>query len=194
MAVVSPDPQVHRPTVDVGAVRRLTFELLKALGQDVNRPGLEGTPDRVARFWKEFIEYDAGNFDLTFEHMATDQMVIVKGIGTVSLCEHHMLPFSMQVAVGYIATEKVIGLSKIARIVHRVAHALQIQERICHEIADHIEQVAGTKDVAVYAEGEHSCMSMRGIRTPATMSTSVMRGKFFDLTDTRQEFLSIATR
>ena len=107
-------------------------------------------------------------------------------------CEHHLLPFWCDVSVGYIATDAVLGLSKFGRIAKKYAHRLQLQEQLVHQIADEVEQVTGSPNVAVLAQGEHLCMSMRGVETPAIMKSSVMRGVFFHSPTARQEFLSLA--
>lgn len=170
----------------------LTSRLLVAIGEDPVRDGLSGTPARVASWWNEFIHYEPGNTDVTFEAITTDQMVVVTGVRVYSLCEHHLLPFWCDLSLGYIARDKVLGLSKFARIAHKYAHRLQIQERLVHNIADEIERLTGSPDVAVFGAGVHMCMVMRGIKTKGVMKTSVMRGMFFDVQKTRQEFLSLA--
>jgi GTP cyclohydrolase I len=167
-------------------------ELLAALGEDPTRDGLKDTPARWARMWAEFIEHDPGRTETAFHSVATDQMVIVSGIRVWSMCEHHLLPFWCEVAVGYIARDRVLGLSKFARIAHQFAHRLQIQERLIQQIADRIEELTGSPDIAVLGQGEHLCMSMRGVRSPALMKTSVMRGIFRDLPSAREEFLRLA--
>jgi GTP cyclohydrolase IA len=110
-----------------------------------------------------------------------------------SLCEHHLLPFWCDVSIGYVARDKVLGLSKFARVAHQFAHRLQVQERLTHQVADEVERLAGSGDVAVLARGNHLCMAMRGIRSPATMTTSVMRGVFRETPSAREEFLRLAT-
>ena len=186
MAVESTNPQIDRDRVVY-----LTRELLLAIGEDPEREGLRGTPERVAGFWQEFIEYDPGNLDAIFESISTDQMVVVTGLRVWSLCEHHLLPFWCDISVGYIARDCVLGLSKFARIAHMFAHRPQIQERLVHQIADQIEELTCSKDVAVLASGYHTCMIMRGIRTPGTMKTTVMRGVFLKESAARQEFLTL---
>lgn len=166
-------------------------ELLITIGEDPDREGLKDTPRRFAHYWQEFINYESGNSDVTFESVTTDQMVIVSGIRVWSLCEHHLLPFWCDISIGYIARNRVLGLSKFARIAHKYAHRLQIQERLIHQIADEIQELTQSKDIAILASGEHLCMSMRGIKTPAQMKTSVMRGVFFEKPEARQEFLTI---
>lgn len=164
-------------------------ELLNALEQPY-REGLAETPQRVARFWEEFLDYDPGNIDVTFESTSVDQMIVVTGIRVYSLCEHHLLPITCDVSIGYISGPRVLGLSKLARIAHKYAHKLQLQERMTQEIADEVSATAGVLDVAVLIEGVHMCMTMRGIKTPGKMITSVMRGKF-RTGQARMEFLQL---
>jgi len=166
-------------------------EILEGIGEDPEREGLKDTPRRFASWWSEFIEYEPGTTDTCFEHVTTDQMVVVSGMRVWSLCEHHLLPFWCDVSIGYIATDKVLGLSKFARIAHECAHRLQLQERLTQQIADRIEQVTQCPDVAVLARGEHLCMTMRGIRTPSRMTSSVMRGVFRAESEARAEFLRL---
>jgi len=177
--------------VDEERLQRIARELLEAIGEDPDRAGLEQTPRRFAKMWREFIEYDPGTIDTTFESMCTDQMVVVSGMKVFSLCEHHLLPFWTTISVAYIASDHVLGLSKFARIAHKYAHRLQVQERLVDEIADEISAVTKTKDVGVLARGEHLCMQMRGVRTEGLMTTSVMRG-VFRTNDARNEFLTLA--
>lgn len=186
--------QDNQGQVDTPAIEQAIRQILRAIGEDEQREGLKDTPGRVARFWQEFINYDPGNVDVAFESVTTDQMVVVSGVKVWSICEHHLLPFQCAIAIGYIARDKVLGLSKFARIAHQMAHRLQIQERLVHVIADEVERLTESPDVAVVADGEHLCMSIRGIRTPATMTTSVMRGVFFSSPEARAEFLRLAKR
>lgn len=165
--------------------------LLMSIGEDDLREGLRDTPHRVARFYKEFIDYDPGKVDVTFSSIETDQMVVVKDIRVYSLCEHHLLPMTLDVHIGYITRDKVLGLSKLARIAHKHAHRLQIQERLTRDIADEVGQLANTEDVAVLIEGTHMCMQMRGIRSSGKMITSVMRGTFKNRPACRTEFLQL---
>lgn len=163
-----------------------------AIGEDPTRSGIAETPRRFASWWREFIEYNPGVLDTTFESVTTDQMVVVSGMRVWSVCEHHLLPFWCDITVGYIARDQVLGLSKFARIANKFAHRPQIQERLVHEIADEIQAIAQSPDVAVIATGEHLCMTMRGIKTPATMRSSVMRGLFLHGDKVRAEFLTLA--
>jgi len=180
--------------VDTWRIQSAVREILLAIGEDPNREGLQGTTDRVARFWEEFINYDPGKVGVTFESVQVDQMVVVRGIRVYSLCEHHLLPFWCDISIGYITRDKVLGLSKLARVAHKHAHKLQIQERLVSDIAVEVANLANTQDVAVLAEGVHLCMLMRGIKTPATMITSAMYGVFRDLPASRAEFLNLIGR
>lgn len=179
-------------TVDYDRIMELGRELLVALGEDPDREGLRDTPRRWASWWREFIEYQPGNTDTSFEAVTTDQMVVVSGIRIYSLCEHHLLPFWCDVSIGYIARDRVLGLSKFARIAHRIAHKLQLQERISNGIADEVERVTGSPDVAVMVSGVHMCMVMRGIKSGGLVSSLVTRGAFSSQPDTRADFLRLA--
>jgi GTP cyclohydrolase IA len=187
-----PEQELSARKVDYPRLLELGRELLIAIGEDPDREGLQDTPRRWASWWREFIEYDAGTTDTSFNSVSTDQMVCVSGMRVFSLCEHHLLPMWCDVAIGYIPRDKVLGLSKFARIAHKFAHQLQVQERLGEQIADELSRITGTPDVAVILKGEHLCMSARGIRTPGVMTTSVMRGVFRAEYQTRMEFLRLA--
>jgi GTP cyclohydrolase I len=186
--------QVSRRPVDITRLIEIGRDLLHAIGEEPEREGLLRTPERWARWWQEFIDYDPGNTDVTFEAIRTDQMIVVTGIRVWSLCEHHLLPFWVDVSVGYICEDTVLGLSKIARIAHDHAHRLQIQERLADGIARSVRDLANTPSVAVLCEGVHLCMVMRGVKTQGTMKTSVMYGAFRQDINARQEFLSMCER
>lgn len=177
--------------VDYDDLQRIGRELLIAIGEDPDREGIVDTPKRFAKWWREFMDYDAGVTDTSFEAVNSDAVVAVTGMRVWSLCEHHLLPFSSTLSVAYIPKERVLGLSKFARIAHKAAHRLQLQERLVNEIADEIVNVTGSNDVAVIASGEHLCMTMRGIKTYGNMRTSVMRGTFKDSDKARAEFLML---
>ncbi|MEU0845664.1 GTP cyclohydrolase I FolE [Streptomyces sp. NPDC005962] len=167
--------------------RRLLIEI----GEDPDRDGLKQTPARFARWWREFSDYDAGEVSTLFPLVTQQaQTVTVSDVHLWSLCEHHLLPFSCTVAIAYRPIGDVLGLSKFARIAHRHAHRLQIQERLVQDIAAEVSTVSGSPDVAVIAQGEHLCMSMRGIRTPALMTSSVFNGVFDDDGPARQELIA----
>ncbi len=177
--------------VDHARLIELGRELLLALGENPDREGLMDTPRRWADWWREFIEYDPGKTDTTFSAVSTDQIVCVSGMRVFSLCEHHLLPMWCDVSIGYIPNDKVLGLSKFARIAHQFAHQLQIQERLGQDIASEISRITGSQSVAVILKGEHLCMSARGIRTPGLMTSSVMRGTFRTDRDLRMEFMQM---
>lgn len=181
------------PKVDKGRIEIAVRELLLAIGENPDREGLAGTPDRVARSWSEFMDYDPGKTDTVFNESTSADLVVVSGIRLWSFCEHHMLPFWCDAAIGYMPNGKqVIGLSKIARIAHKHSHKLQLQERIASGIAEEMIDVTGTFDVGVILRGEHLCMSMRGIRSPGLMTTSDMRGGFHNDVDIRNDFYRLA--
>lgn len=181
-----------RPGIDRQRVAEIQGMLLDELvpGWELD-PHMIDTPNRVAKFWGEFLDYDPGKVATTFPVSKVDQMVAVTGIETWSLCAHHLLPFSATVAVGYLAEDRVLGLSKFARLAHASAHRPTSQEQLVETLADLIEEATGTANVAVTASGLHLCMAMRGVRTPAKMTTSVLRGRFRDETATREEWLNL---
>ncbi len=178
--------------IDKDAIRYHIRGILEALGDDPEREGIKDTPDRVARMYEEVFEgmnytndQIAEMFDKTFEEDAdyvtnSKDMVVVKDIDAFSYCEHHLaLMYNMKVTVAYVPAGKVIGLSKVARIVDMVCKRLQLQERIGSDIAEIMQKITGSKDVAVFIEGSHSCMTARGIKKPgATTYTSTLRGRF----------------
>ena len=172
--------------------------LIIALGDDPEREGLKGTPDRVARMYEEVFEgmcYTndeiAQMFDKCFEDTTTGDLVIVGDIPIFSYCEHHIaLMYDMTVDVGYIPKGKVIGLSKVARIADMVGKRLQLQERIGSDILEILTKVLDTEDVAVRISGRHSCMTARGIKKPSITTTCALSGAFRKDSDLRQEFYS----
>jgi len=175
-------------------LERLARDLISTIGEDIDRPGLQDTPRRFAKYWQEFINYDAGTIDTTFETVTVDQMVVVSGIRVWSLCEHHLLPFWCDVSVGYITKDRVIGLSKIPRICQKYSHRLQLQERLIDDIANEVSEITNSPSVTVVAKGVHTCMSMRGIKSDGVMVSSVMRGQFKKHHQTRMEFLKLCER
>lgn len=178
--------------VDYERVLRLGRELLEALGEDPDREGLRDTPRRWADWWKEFVMFEPGVVDTTFESFSSGQLVTVSAMRVYSICEHHLLPFWCDVSIGYIVHERVVGLSKFARIAHDVAHHLQVQERITDLVADRVQQLVGSPDVVVLCRGVHTCMVMRGIKTEGTMTSIVKRGVFESNPDKLSEFLTFA--
>jgi GTP cyclohydrolase IA len=183
------------PPVDHESIEAATESVLQAVGEDTSREGLLRTPNRVARMYDELLggyRADPAKLinDALFDVEYSD-MVIVKDIEFYSLCEHHMLPFLGHVHVAYIPNGKVIGLSKIPRIVDMFARRLQVQERMTRQIADFVNEVLNPLGVAVVAEGIHMCSMMRGVKkSDASMTTSAMLGIFRENSTTRGEFLA----
>jgi GTP cyclohydrolase I len=174
-------------------------EILIGLGENPEREGLLDTPARAAKA----MQYLCHGYDQSIEEIVNgalfasdnDEMVIVDNIELYSLCEHHLLPFIGKAHVAYIPTGKVLGLSKIARLVDMFARRLQIQENLTRQIADAVQQVTGAAGVAVVIEAQHMCMMMRGVeKQNSTMNTSVMLGAFRESSNTRQEFLQLIGR
>lgn len=174
-------------------------QIIRGIGEDVGREGLARTPERAARALEYLTQgYQQSLGDLVngalFES-DSDEMVIVRDIEFYSLCEHHMLPFIGRAQVGYIPDGRVLGLSKIARIVDMFARRLQIQEKLTRDVAEAVQQVTGAKGVAVQMDARHLCMMMRGVnKQNSEMSTSVMLGAFRSSQSTRNEFLQLIRR
>ena len=171
--------------------------LIEWAGDDPDREGLLDTPGRVVRAYKElFAGYDADPRDYlkrTFDEVGGyDELVILKDIRVVSFCEHHMLPFLGKAHVGYLPRNRVVGISKLARVVHGFARRLQIQEKLTAEIAEAIHDILDPKGVGVVLVSEHSCMTMRGVNTPGSrLTTSHLLGEVRDDPRTRQEFFDL---
>lgn len=174
-------------SVDQAKIREHIRGILEAIGEDPDREGLRETPDRIARMYSEVFEgigYTNDEivemFNKTFDAPTNGDMVLVKDIEIFSYCEHHMsLMYDMKVAVAYIPRERVLGLSKIARIADMVGKRLQLQERIGTDIAYIMEKATKSPDIAVIISGKHSCMTARGIKnTPAVTYTTTFRGAF----------------
>lgn len=169
--------------------------ILNFIGEDPNREGLVKTPYRVAKAFKELTEgyhQDPKKILGTTFNEACDEMVVVRDIQFWSLCEHHLLPFHGRAIVGYLPKDRIVGLSKIGRIVHCFSRRLQVQEKLTQEIANSIMENLQPHGVGVVIKAVHQCMAMRGVRTPAEMVTSCMLGAFREPA-TRQEFLSFKT-
>ncbi|MFJ7283350.1 GTP cyclohydrolase I FolE [Pseudomonas sp. NPDC099000] len=174
-------------------------DILIGLGENPDREGLQDTPVRAAKA----MQYLCHGYDQSVEEIVngalfasdTDEMIIVADIELYSLCEHHLLPFIGKAHVAYIPTGKVLGLSKIARLVDMFARRLQIQENLTRQIAEAVQQVTDAAGVAVVIEARHMCMMMRGVeKQNSTMNTSVMLGAFRESSSTRQEFLQLIGR
>ena len=184
----------------VWLLKKCIRNILAILGDDPDREGLIDTPLRVAKMYHEVYEgmkytneQIAQMFDKCFEEGATGDLVTMGDIEVFSYCEHHLaLMYNMKVHVGYLPNGKVIGLSKIARIADMVAKRLQLQERVGSDIADILEMILDTSNVIVVVEGEHSCMTARGIRKTGTKTrTATLRGVFSSDSDLRNEFYSL---
>jgi GTP cyclohydrolase IA len=173
-------------------------EILKLIGENVDREGLLETPARVTRMYEEiFAGYEVDPRDVlgvTFDEQH-EELVIVKDIVYYSQCEHHMAPFFGKAHIGYIPSGKIAGLSKLARLVEAVSRRLQVQERITSQIADILEEVLMPHGVMVVVEGEHLCMCARGVKKPGSKTvTSAVRGQFRQSSALRSEFLELLKR
>jgi GTP cyclohydrolase I len=179
-----------------GAVARLVEQLLKELGEDAYREGLERTPERVEKALRYLTSgYRMDVDDVLNEALFVeeyDEMVVVKDIDFFSLCEHHLLPFLGKCHVAYMPRRKIVGLSKIARLVEMYSRRLQVQERLTTQIANTLNEVLQPRGVAVVVEGIHLCMLMRGVEKQNSKAvTSAMLGAFRDRPETRAEFMEL---
>lgn len=191
------DPH-DRPSADavIPPMMEAVTTLLRGVGEDPGRDGLERTPERVAKA----LQFLTSGYDQSLEVLLNgaifdvghDEMVVVRDIDLFSLCEHHMLPFIGRAHIGYIPDRKVVGLSKLARVVEMFARRLQVQERLTRQIAEAIQEVLQPHGVGVVIEASHMCMIMRGVQKPNSWTvTSSMVGVFRDNLNTRQEFLNL---
>ncbi len=181
--------------VDQPRIARAVREILLAVGEDPDRDGLQETPDRVARMYAEMF---SGLHDDPRRHLKKfftekyDEIVLVRDITFQSMCEHHLLPFMGKAHIGYVPAGRVIGLSKLARVVEVVARRPQVQERMTETIADLLVEELGAKGVAVVVEATHTCMTIRGVRKPGSVCvTSAMRGLFRDRMKSRAEVMTL---
>ncbi len=181
--------------VDEARIRAAVVELLEAVGEDPTREGLSDTPRRIAEMYAEIfdglsvdpVEYLKVGFEVSH-----NEMVILRNIPFYSMCEHHLLPFHGEAHVGYLPEGRVVGISKLARVVEAYARRPQIQERLTGQVAEAVMEALAADGVAVVVEAEHLCMTMRGVRKPGSrMVTSAMRGQFKRSSVTRSEFLAL---
>ena len=185
-----------KPNVDVPRVERAVRELLLAIGENPDRDGLVGTPNRVARMFEEIfsgLREDPGDHLSVVFDSDHDEMVMVKDIPVYSVCEHHLVPWFGSAHVAYIPNEdgRITGLSKLARLVDGFSRRPQVQERLTTQVADCIEAVLAPRGVLVVVEAEHLCMSMRGVRKPGAITvTSAVRGLMRDSAAARSEAMS----
>jgi len=181
--------------IDQDRIRAAVREILLAVGEDPDREGLRETPDRVARMYAELfagLHKDPRQFLQKTFTQKYDEMVLVKDIGFASVCEHHLLPFTGQAHVAYLPQGKIVGLSKIPRVVRLLSQRPQVQERMTEEVADLLMEELDAKGVAVIVEATHTCMTIRGVREAHSIcTTSAMRGTFRDNQSTRSELMSL---
>lgn len=181
--------------VDLPRIQRAVREILAAVGEDPDREGLLETPARVSRMYAEMfsgLHLDPREHTQKFFTEKCDEMVLVKDIQFTSMCEHHLLPFSGKAHIGYLPGGKVIGLSKLARVVDVVSRRPQVQERMTESIANLLLEELQVKGVAVVVEASHSCMSIRGVRKPGSMCvTSAMKGLFRTNQSSRAEVMTL---
>ena len=179
--------------VDVDAAEAAARDLIRALGMDVEHPGLRRTPARIARAYAELLspqEFDVTTFA---NEEGYDELVIATDIPFTSVCEHHLLPFTGTATVGYLPGERIVGLSKLARVVDMFARRPQVQERMTKQIADTLQELLSPRGVGVVLVAEHSCMTLRGIRSRgSTTVTSANTGLIRTDSRTREEFLALA--
>ncbi len=182
-----------QPEMDLAAAERAAGDFLEALGMDLGAPHLTRTPQRMARAWSEMLT--PRPFELTtFPNEENyDQLVVVRDIPVRSLCEHHLLPFTGRACVGYLPGERIVGLSKLARIVEHFACRPQTQERLTAQIANWLQEQLEPRAVGVVVSAEHACMTLRGANTPGTSTvTSALLGHLRSNPSARQEFLSFS--
>jgi GTP cyclohydrolase I len=181
------------PPLDLEAAEKAAADLLVALGQPIDGPDMVDTPGRMARAYAEMLAVDA--FDLTtFPNTEEyDELVLVEDIPLRSLCEHHMLPFVGVAHIGYLPADRILGLSKFARVVDFLSHRAQTQERLTKQIAEHLQTHLAPRGVGVVVEAEHTCMTLRGVRAHGTRTvTSALFGALRENPSSRAEFLSLA--
>lgn len=181
--------------VDQARIRAAVREILAAVGEDPDREGLRETPDRVARMYTEIfsgLRKDAGiPLNKTFTEKY-DEIVLVRDISFESFCEHHLLPFYGKAHIAYLPNGKIVGLSKLGRVVEILSRRPQVQERMTENIADLMMKHLNARGVGVILEATHTCMTIRGIRKPgSTCTTSAMRGTFADNLSTRAELMAL---
>jgi GTP cyclohydrolase I len=184
--------------VDIARIENAVREILTAVGEDPDREGLKSTPNRVARMYEELF---SGITDDPTRHVTQvfsenyDEIVLLKNIPFYSMCEHHLLPFMGHAHVGYVPRGKVLGISKLARIVASFAHRPQVQERLTTQIAEFLMEKIDARGAAVVMEATHTCMTIRGVKKPgSTMVTSAMLGLFRSDARSRSEVMSLIGR
>jgi len=183
------------PTIDLAAAQDAAAALLVALGQSLETPHLAETPRRMAAAYAELLTAEPFDFTTFPNSEDYDELVLVQDIPVTSLCEHHMLPFTGVAHVGYLPGDRILGLSKLARLVRFFASRAQTQERLTKQVADHLQTQLGPRGVGVVLDTEHTCMSLRGVRAPGTRTvTSALLGVLRTDPSSRAEFLSLTRR
>lgn len=186
------DPFDPRPGIDRNAATMAAADLLVALGADLSDPALADTPRRVAAAYEELLSPRPFTMTTFPNDGNYDELVIVRNIPFASLCEHHALPFTGEAHVGYIPGDRILGLSKLARVVELFARRFQVQERMTSQIADWLNEQLRPKAVGVVLEAEHLCMSIRGVQVPGSRTTtSALHGLLRDDPRSRQEFFAL---
>lgn len=189
----TPPPPTARRPIDLDAAQRAVGDLLLALGQDLSNPELRETPRRVADAFEELLTPEPFSCTTFPNDGGYDELVIARSIPTHSLCAHHLLPFIGVAHVAYLPGARIVGLSKLARVVDHFSRRLQNQERLTTQVADWLCDNLAPRGVGVLIEAEHLCMSLRGIQAKGTHTvTSAVRGKLRDDPRTRAEFLALA--
>jgi GTP cyclohydrolase I len=191
-----PHLRLHKPSeggIDIDKAARAVTGLLDALGVDTAADGLADTPTRVARAFAEMLTPEPFDITTFANEEGYDELVVARAIPFASLCEHHLLPFSGRAYVGYLPDERLVGLSKLARVVDHFSRRLQVQERLTAQVANYLQCALTPKGVGVVLEAEHLCMSLRGVRAEGSRTvTSALKGIVRDDPRTRSEFLSLA--
>ena len=186
---------VQKKPVDIARIERAVREILEAVGEDPNREGLLDTPARVARMYEELLGGMRESPEAHIQKVFTEdynEIVLLRDIPFFSMCEHHMMPFIGSANVAYLPAGKVLGVSKLARIVECFAKRLQVQERLTMQIADFLMENTKPQGVAVVLEASHSCMTIRGIKKPGSMMvTSALRGIFIRDPRSRSEVMTL---
>ncbi len=185
----------RKKKIDTERIKKAVREILEAIGEDPTREGLVGTPERVANMYKELF---SGISEEPSKHLKTyfreryDEIVILRDIPFHSICEHHLMPFIGKAHIAYLPSGKVIGVSKLARVIETLSHRLQVQERLTTQVADLLMEYLKPKGVAVVMIAQHTCMTIRGVKKPGSlMITSALRGIFKNNLASRTEILSL---
>ena len=190
-AKVIPFPEPRR-SIDLAGAERAARDLLRALGADLADDSLRHTPGRVARAYAELLTAEPFSATTFPNENGYDELVVVRDIPFHSLCEHHLLPFKGSAHVAYLPGERILGISKLARVVEHFARDMQVQERLTQQVADWLTHALSPRGVGVVLEAEHLCMTLRGVQKPGAMTvTSALTGSLRSDARTRQEFLDL---